>query len=314
MSRHRQRSDRRGRLARLLRAAVPRLPFTRQAGQARTRPRTADQSAVEIEARAGRPAGMSATVVPSGGPVAEPKLTSTSGAAGVEPVRRFPFIGQAGRARSRSRTALRPAAEIEAGAVRPAGMSATEVPSVDPVAEPRPTSVSEAAPLESATRPPPVVVARSGQPGAATPTATDRRTDARAVRTGGRERRGSGRPSRGGCDERSADRGAASVWVVGGIAVLMAVMLGVLWFGTAVVARHQAEGAADLGALAAAATVADGERAACAEARWVVVQMGGVLVSCRLSGWDALVEVAVSFAPFGSAAGRARAGPVELNG
>jgi secretion/DNA translocation related TadE-like protein len=94
----------------------------------------------------------------------------------------------------------------------------------------------------------------------------------------------------------------------------MAVMLGVLWFGTAVVARHQAEGAADLGALAAAATVADGERVACAEARWVVVQMGGVLVSCRLSGWDALVEVAVSFAPFGSAAGRARAGPVELNG
>ncbi|MFI7675132.1 Rv3654c family TadE-like protein [Actinophytocola sp. NPDC049390] len=91
-------------------------------------------------------------------------------------------------------------------------------------------------------------------------------------------------------------------------------MTAVLWFASAVVARHQAEGAADLAALAAAVTVADGERAACAEARWVVERMGGVLRSCRLSGWDALVEVVVAFGPFGSAAGRARAGPVEFNG
>jgi secretion/DNA translocation related TadE-like protein len=102
--------------------------------------------------------------------------------------------------------------------------------------------------------------------------------------------------------------------VVGGIAVLTAVMTGVLWFGSAVVARHQAEAAADLAALAAAVAVADGERAACADARWVVEQMGGAMRSCRLSGWDALVEVDVSFGPFGSAAGRARAGPVEFDG
>jgi secretion/DNA translocation related TadE-like protein len=94
----------------------------------------------------------------------------------------------------------------------------------------------------------------------------------------------------------------------------MVVMTAVLWFGAAVVARHQAEGAADLAALAAASVAVDGERAACAEARWVVERMGAVLRSCRLSGWDALVEVDVAFGPFGSAAGRARAGPVEVGG
>jgi secretion/DNA translocation related TadE-like protein len=122
-----------------------------------------------------------------------------------------------------------------------------------------------------------------------------------------------GRPSWLGCDERSADRGAATVWVVGGMTIVMAVTIAVYWLGGAVVARHQAEGAADLGALAAAGTAADGERAACAEARWVVERMGAALLSCRLSGWDALVEADVGYAPFGSAAARARAGPVELD-
>jgi secretion/DNA translocation related TadE-like protein len=119
-----------------------------------------------------------------------------------------------------------------------------------------------------------------------------------------------GRSSRGGCDERFSERGAATVWVVGGLAVLMVVMTGVLWFGAAVVARHRAEGAADLAALAAAVTAVEGEQRACVQARWVVERMGTVLRSCRLSGWDALVEVDATFASFGSAAGRARAGPV----
>ena len=125
--------------------------------------------------------------------------------------------------------------------------------------------------------------------------------------------RRAGHPSWDGCDERSADRGAATVWVVGGIAVVMVVVTGVLLLGAAVVARHRVEGAADLGALAAAGTAVDGERRACAEARWVVERMGAVLRSCRLSGWDALVEADVTFGLFGSAAARARAGPVELN-
>jgi secretion/DNA translocation related TadE-like protein len=104
------------------------------------------------------------------------------------------------------------------------------------------------------------------------------------------------------------------VWTVGGLAVVMVVMTGALWFGAAVITRHRAEGAADLAALAAAATAGRGERQACAEARWVADGMGVSVRSCRLSGWDALVEV-VAVPPgvlghFGSAEARARAGPV----
>jgi secretion/DNA translocation related TadE-like protein len=102
---------------------------------------------------------------------------------------------------------------------------------------------------------------------------------------------------------------------VGGLAVVMAALVGLLWFVAAVAARHRAESAADLAALAAASSAVAGERRACGEARWVAEQMGVELRSCRLSGWDALVEV-VAVPPglageFGSAAARARAGPVE---
>lgn len=140
------------------------------------------------------------------------------------------------------------------------------------------------------------------------------RVAGRSVHVGRERRRRGGRPSCERCDERFGDRGSATLWVVGGLAVLMVVMTAVLWFGAAVVARHQAEGAADLAALAAASVAVDGERVACAEARWVVERMDAVLRSCRLSGWDAMVEVDVAFGPFGSAAGRARAGPVEVGG
>lgn len=95
----------------------------------------------------------------------------------------------------------------------------------------------------------------------------------------------------------------------------MTVTAGILWFGAAVVTRHRAAGAADLAAIAAAGAVVDGERQACGRARWVADQMAVVLRSCRLSGWDALVEV-VAVPPgvlgeFGSAEARARAGPVH---
>lgn len=116
----------------------------------------------------------------------------------------------------------------------------------------------------------------------------------------------------------AGDRGAATVWTVSGLALLMTVMAAVLWFGAAVVTRHRAESAADLAALAAAGGAVDGERLACAQARWVVEQMAAELRSCRLSGWDALVEV-VAMPPgvlshFGSADARARAGPADDTG
>ena len=168
----------------------------------------------------------------------------------------------------------------------------------------RPTGAEEASP-----------VAGGEPPGRSGSSSTGLGGGPHVARSGVRRRvAGVGRLSWGGCDERSADRGAATVWVIGGIAVLMAVVYLVIWFIGAVVARHEAEGAADLGALAAAVVAVDGEQAACAEARWVVERMGAVLLSCRLSGWDALVEAEVGYAPFGSAAARARAGPVEPHG
>jgi len=117
------------------------------------------------------------------------------------------------------------------------------------------------------------------------------------------------------CDERFVDRGSATVWAAGGIAAVMIVTVWLVWFTAAVVTRHRAESAADLAALAAAGKALAGERRACDEARWVTGRMGVELLSCRLSGWDALVEVAASgpgvLSRFRPAVARARAGPVE---
>ncbi|MGH3914236.1 MAG: Rv3654c family TadE-like protein [Pseudonocardiaceae bacterium] len=110
------------------------------------------------------------------------------------------------------------------------------------------------------------------------------------------------------------DRGAATVWAVGAIAVLMSVTVFGLRLGGVLVARHQAESAADLAALAGAGSVVIGEQYVCAQARRVTDRMGVRLASCRVRGWDVLVEVAARpGGPAGGlaeATGRARAGPV----
>jgi secretion/DNA translocation related TadE-like protein len=106
-----------------------------------------------------------------------------------------------------------------------------------------------------------------------------------------------------------------TLWAVGGVAVVMAVLAGVVVLTQAVVARHQAESAADLAALAAASHAPAGAGPACAEAAWVAERMRAALLECSLSGLDALVEVVVVppgvLGQFGSAAARARAGPVD---
>lgn len=109
------------------------------------------------------------------------------------------------------------------------------------------------------------------------------------------------------------DRGVATVWAAGAIAVLMSLAVFGLHLGAAMVARHQAESAADLAALAGAATVVAGERDACAQARRVTDRMRVQLVSCRTQEWDVLVDVAARpggwLGGLGAATGRARAGP-----
>ncbi|MDQ1047430.1 secretion/DNA translocation related TadE-like protein [Streptomyces sp. V4I2] len=107
---------------------------------------------------------------------------------------------------------------------------------------------------------------------------------------------------------RSRDRGSATVWSVGAIAVLCVVFGVVLAMGQAVVTRHRAAGGADLAALAAADHWADGGTAACARADRVARAQGTRLVRCAIVGETSDVTATSGRGPF-AAEVRARAGP-----
>ncbi|MFJ7593090.1 Rv3654c family TadE-like protein [Streptomyces sp. NPDC097617] len=106
----------------------------------------------------------------------------------------------------------------------------------------------------------------------------------------------------------SRDRGSATVWAALVATVLGAVFGGVLLLGQAVVARHRAAAAADLAALAAAATWAHGPERACGAALRVARAQGAELGGCLLRGEVAEVTARVAAGPFTPAI-RARAGP-----
>ncbi|MFF7753854.1 Rv3654c family TadE-like protein [Streptomyces sp. NPDC007971] len=105
-----------------------------------------------------------------------------------------------------------------------------------------------------------------------------------------------------------ADRGSATIWSLGAIAVLCAVFGAVLALGQAVVVRHRAAGAADLAALAAADHWAEGGDRACARARQIAVAQGTRLMRCAIVGEISDVTAASGRGPF-AAEVRARAGP-----
>lgn len=111
------------------------------------------------------------------------------------------------------------------------------------------------------------------------------------------------------------DTGIATVWAAAGVAVLMSALLVGLHIGAAITARHRAEAAADLGALAAAGRAALGTPTACARAVDIVSRTAGTVTRCELSGWEAVVEVEVPVPGTGLgptvATGRARAGPAS---
>lgn len=96
------------------------------------------------------------------------------------------------------------------------------------------------------------------------------------------------------------------------VAALVGVALGGVWIGSAVIARHRAQAAADLAALAAAQALAGGPAGACQAAQALAARMGAVLAQCRLDQLDVIVTVRTeSTARFGgSALASARAGPV----
>jgi secretion/DNA translocation related TadE-like protein len=89
-------------------------------------------------------------------------------------------------------------------------------------------------------------------------------------------------------------------------AVLLAVTVGGLYVGAAVVARHRAQAAADTAALAAAARLPEGAGAACGQASVIANAMGVDVADCTVDHLDVVVTVAA-----GRARAAARAGPVD---
>ncbi|MDT5013288.1 MAG: hypothetical protein QOH57_4905 [Mycobacterium sp.] len=97
------------------------------------------------------------------------------------------------------------------------------------------------------------------------------------------------------------------------IAVLVAITLGAVHVGSAVIARHRAQAAADMAALAGATVMPDGPAAACAKAAAVARAMGVEQASCETDGLDVAVTIDAQLAlpawGLGPAHAIARAGP-----
>ncbi|HEX7746635.1 MAG TPA: Rv3654c family TadE-like protein [Micromonosporaceae bacterium] len=116
---------------------------------------------------------------------------------------------------------------------------------------------------------------------------------------------------------RADDRGSASLWLLAIGLVLVVVAMTAAAVGAIRVARHQAQVAADFGALAGAARVLDGPAAACARAGAFVTANGGRLRGCQVDGLDVQISVEVTAPAPGLpslssvAVASARAGPVR---
>lgn len=80
---------------------------------------------------------------------------------------------------------------------------------------------------------------------------------------------------------RDPDRGSATIWVLGCVLLVGTVLVVTLVRAVAVLARHRAESAADLAALAAATRIGT-SGPPCAAAADLAARNGARLVSCRL--------------------------------
>lgn len=97
------------------------------------------------------------------------------------------------------------------------------------------------------------------------------------------------------------------------MAVIVAVVGAAMVVGSAVIARHRAQSAADLAALAAAGRLAAGQNTACGWAVSVGDQMNARVTECRVESLDVVITVEVGAAlgrwGLGTARAAARAGP-----
>lgn len=93
------------------------------------------------------------------------------------------------------------------------------------------------------------------------------------------------------------------------VAVLLSLTGAGAYLGSVVVARHRAQAAADLAALAAAGRLPSGFAAACASAQVVAREMRVDDARCAVDDLDVVVTVEVRVAFAGTARAAARAGP-----
>jgi secretion/DNA translocation related TadE-like protein len=95
------------------------------------------------------------------------------------------------------------------------------------------------------------------------------------------------------------------------VVALLVVTGGSAYLGAAVVARHRAQAAADLAALAAAARVPAGPQTACAQANALARAMRVSTTGCTVDDLDVVVtiEVGLAVGRWGKARAAARAGP-----
>jgi secretion/DNA translocation related TadE-like protein len=113
------------------------------------------------------------------------------------------------------------------------------------------------------------------------------------------------------------DRGFTTIAAAFVIAGLATVLVLVVYVGAAVLARHRAQSAADLAALAAAVDHVGAGKAPCAAAGAIVEAhaIGGSVEVCRIEGEDVIVRVGVpvDLGPVGvrTATASARAGPAD---
>jgi secretion/DNA translocation related TadE-like protein len=114
------------------------------------------------------------------------------------------------------------------------------------------------------------------------------------------------------------ERGSASLVAVAAMALLLAITVGGLYVGSAVIARHRVQAAADLAALAAAARLAGGADIACAQASAIARAMDATVADCVVDDLDVVItaEAPVAFGAWGvgRAYAAARAGPADRAG
>ncbi|WP_256668476.1 Rv3654c family TadE-like protein, partial [Nocardia cyriacigeorgica] len=111
------------------------------------------------------------------------------------------------------------------------------------------------------------------------------------------------------------EAGGATVFAALALAGLLGLTVLVGQVGAGVVARHRAQAAADLAALAAAGALVYGASDACAEGGDIARRMLMTIRACEVAEWDVVVTVEGKV-PMGLLGDRtvramARAGPVE---